>query len=1402
MADADADGIPEICDNCPANYNPDQADQDSDGVGDACDIADCNGNLIDDNCELSCLLLGCEIPGCGEAADCNGNNVPDECDIAAETNADCNSNNVPDECDITAGTSADYNANSVPDACELDGAADSRYGPARAVQDTQTGFGDSDLALVDLANGSELDAVYGTILGGELLLVLTGNLESNWNNLDLFVDTLAGQGQNRLRGDNSDVAFNELNRMGDDGSGNGLTFDAGFAPDYWLSFTGGGSPYVLHANYAELLTSGGGAGYWLGFTSAVSDGVLAGAFNPYGIRVTINNANTAGVPGGTGPASGAGVTTGLELVVPLAAVGNPAGEVRVCAFINGTEHTYVSNQVLGGIGGGDNLAEPRAVNFGNLAGDQFFTVSPPSMGTETTVQNDSIVGNGPGAIVGEFDIGDQAGARLTSPCNGRIVAVQILWLEGTPGHGPSLQNAIYAYEDDAAFPTPGPLLAMLENPLLTPGIWNEFRYLNEEQTIPLSIPAASGQSFYVALEFGEPTNVGQGGPSVVRDTNGCQPGKNVRFEVPGPWTDFCLWMGGDLAIRAVIDCDVITGACCASDGTCSILTAAACTAGNGIYQGSDTSCTPNPCPQATGTCCAPDGSCTVTTGLECQGTYLGDNTDALCQPGHTPCPPPGGGACCWPWGCTEVESAFCQPQGGVYMGDGSTCLPDPCPGQHSTEACCLRDQSCIDLEQSFCEHPVEGSPGEPGGCSTNGCPPYEACCLTNGGCIERTPFACINNLGGTPQGPGSTCGTVACAGGECSSDPDCDDSDPCTIDVCDSGYCSSAPSVGDCFNSNGVPGCFDPMCCAAVCAEDPYCCDVAWNQFCADEAEILCLGQIDACPGAGDCFDSNGTVGCSDETCCEEICLTDPYCCIVEWNQYCAQKANVRCAGGQLPCPGEGSCFDSNGTVGCADPACCQTVCGLDPYCCEVRWNANCAATAAVVCTGQTGCPGTEDCFSAHGTPGCSDPACCADICDRDPYCCATGWNDRCACEANVHCAGGSGVCPGTGDCFSPNGTPGCDDEECCAAVCAANDYCCCQEWNQGCADLAGALCGAQPACGPGRGDCFSPNGTLGCDDVPCCEAVCAIDPFCCTNTWNQRCADEAFAMCLPDPGDCNADDAIDALDFIVFGGCVGGPGAAIGPACYCADLNFDGAVDLFDYAQFTLLYPEPTGACCRPDTSCLDGIAASDCVSIHGGSFKGSASLCAQVNCTAAAATVVINEVLGSTISDDDEFIELYNPGASPVNISGWRIELWDSDAGAAFGTADGASPMVIPTATTLAAGGYYLLANALFSSSWPLVSPDLVFANDGIENSSYTIILKNAALQTINAILVTDGGAGDAANDAGNALTPDLTVGPDGSFLPAGFYRTTDGGPVVGFLEFSPKPAASATPGASNVP
>ncbi len=256
-----------------------------------------------------------------------------------------------------------------------DGSRDVDYGVAKAVQTVGTQFGNAAGGNALTANGSELDAGYGVVQGGFLHLFFSGNLETNFNKVDIFIDSVAG-GQNKLRGDNPDVDFNGLNRMGDDGSGNGLRFDAGFESDYFLTYTGGdtGGQIQYFNNFAETLTGGGGAGAFNG-GSANNSSSIAGN---NGILLAANQSNGLGVssfgnPNDSDPAT---VTTGLEFSIPLSVIGNPTGDIRITGFINGGGHDFVANQFLGGIAGG-NLGEPRNIDLSQQGGNQFFTVAVP-----------------------------------------------------------------------------------------------------------------------------------------------------------------------------------------------------------------------------------------------------------------------------------------------------------------------------------------------------------------------------------------------------------------------------------------------------------------------------------------------------------------------------------------------------------------------------------------------------------------------------------------------------------------------------------------------------------------------------------------------------------------------------------------------------------------------------------------------------------------------------------------------------------------------------------------------------------------------------------------------------------------------------------------------------------------
>ena len=258
----------------------------------------------------------------------------------------------------------------------MDGQLDSSWPVASALQGIATNFGDNDFGQPGFSNGSELNAVHVDYQDGFIVIFLSGNLESNFNKLELFIDARDG-GQNQLRHDNPDVDFEGLRRMSNsnENATDGLVFDDGFDPDAWISLTcgdDGKGGFVTYANFAELRTNGNGTGAFLGSGSS-GDSVMNGE---YGIQIAIDNSNIDGVGGGIGSDCGIGTATGIEISIPNFVIdwdfeGLPFDDIKVCAFINGSGHDFVSNQIMPGIPPSDNLGEPRGLDFNTIPGQQY-----------------------------------------------------------------------------------------------------------------------------------------------------------------------------------------------------------------------------------------------------------------------------------------------------------------------------------------------------------------------------------------------------------------------------------------------------------------------------------------------------------------------------------------------------------------------------------------------------------------------------------------------------------------------------------------------------------------------------------------------------------------------------------------------------------------------------------------------------------------------------------------------------------------------------------------------------------------------------------------------------------------------------------------------------------------------
>lgn len=301
----------------------------------------------------------------------------------------------------------------------VNGILDSTYGAPRAVQTVQTGFGNA--VPPGILTGSELDAAYGVIRSGRLYLMFTGNLERNFNTIEVFIDSRSG-GENVLSNvPQYDGGYNAPAGPYRSPAMAGMRFDAGFFADYHL-FGRWGSPggvdtpfevtFVRRAGGGSAQVPGSRAGTVVTVQTSAIGSVNAGnvAPNASGTALTQNllmaiyNLNAGGVTAGTGAANGAAAAAaiwGMEFSISLADLGGAQAfdNIRVVAMINNGDHNYLSNQVLpgvpapqfnlGGDGAGGFTGTLSGINFTTFAGTQWFTVySCPADITEDGVVDD------------------------------------------------------------------------------------------------------------------------------------------------------------------------------------------------------------------------------------------------------------------------------------------------------------------------------------------------------------------------------------------------------------------------------------------------------------------------------------------------------------------------------------------------------------------------------------------------------------------------------------------------------------------------------------------------------------------------------------------------------------------------------------------------------------------------------------------------------------------------------------------------------------------------------------------------------------------------------------------------------------------------------------------------------
>jgi hypothetical protein len=347
-------------------------------------------------------------------------------------------------------------------------------------------------------------------------------------------------------------------------------------------------------------------------------------------------------------------------------------------------------------------------------------------------------------------------------------------------------------------------------------------------------------------------------------------------------------------------------------------------------------------------------------------------------------------------------------------------------------------------------------------------------------CLDQPLFcaAIRENCAADAMCCGFAAGLAACVGQSCClvKDAVCNRDADCCAGACAGGKCQG--SVGpvcaqagaacnasaDCCNGNCAGGVCAAACSpqAAACTINADCCsNICINNVCVSQCSIrgsACSIDTDCCSGncsngicrKGGCF-AAGALCLSDADCCQDSCDKGRGIC-----------GNAGCYADGLPCSQDGDC--------CAGLACNPADKRCATLSCK-KYNDTCVADAdccGLYCSGSCQCaPNGTTCTQAEAFKCCSG-----------------------ACE--------NGACV---DC-RPGGTACSSGSQCCSGTC--NNGACC---NVGCSH---SLCTVGTALS--TNDCSPKN--VGAAAASCVSTICAQDPACCCNMWDQSCVDKVASVC------------------------------------------------------------------------------------------------------------------------------------------------------------------------------------------------------------------------------------------------------------------------------------------------
>ncbi|MEZ4266209.1 MAG: SUMF1/EgtB/PvdO family nonheme iron enzyme [Myxococcota bacterium] len=480
--------------------------------------------------------------------------------------------------------------------------------------------------------------------------------------------------------------------------------------------------------------------------------------------------------------------------------------------------------------------------------------------------------------------------------------------------------------------------------------------------------------------------------------------------------------------------------------------------------------------------------------------------------------------------------------------------------------------------------------------------------------IDNCPFqANSDQTDSDGDGLGDVC-DLGCA-------ESCDDSNPCTNDICDplKGVCVHKANSAACSDGNACT--VGDICVAGACAAGtPVSCNDA--NPCTTDSCVAATGACAFVPKAGACDDGNPCT--TGDSCVAGLCAPGAAKLCNDGNPCTADSCNIA-SGACVFVPAAGPCDDSNAcTIGdfCTAGACTP---GTPKGCDDGN-----------PCTSDACNPGTGLCAALPAGGPCDDGNACTvgDLCAASA--CKSGANS-CACVKNSDCAASEDgnpcngtlicvnnacvvdpvsvvVCAPTGDpctksvCSPASGTcalqpttggQACDDGDACtvgdgcqAGLCVGGPAVTCDDKNVCTADL----------CNPVTGACSSVPAAGPCDDGNACTFGDACVAGACTAGAATSCDDAnpcTNDLCSPTDGcthtpnglGCDDGDACTTGDV-----CAGGVCAAGATVCLCqsdADCAATEDDDLCNGVRTCIqgacvTDPETVVVCSTPDDPCV----------------------------------------------------------------------------------------------------------------------------------------------------------------------------------------------------------------------